>query len=68
MAIVGAAGNVGMVLAEIAADEAGEIVLVGQPRSERFLRPVAEAIYARAFRRARRGIGYLSQEPRSSAS
>jgi predicted amino acid dehydrogenase len=52
---VGAAGNVGAVLAEIAADDVGEIALVGQPRSERFLRPVAEAIYARAFRRARRG-------------
>lgn len=56
MAVVGAAGNVGAVLAEIAADEVGEIVLVGHPRSERFLRPVAEAIYARAFKRAKRGI------------
>jgi predicted amino acid dehydrogenase len=56
MAIVGASGNVGGVLAEIAADEVGEILLVGQPRSERFLLPVAQAIYARAFRRARRGV------------
>jgi len=56
MAVVGAGGNVGAVLAEIAADEAGEIVLVGHARSERFLLPLAHGIYARAFRRFTRGI------------
>ncbi len=55
MAVIGAGGNVGAVFAEIAADEAGHIVLVGQARAERFLLPVAHAIYARAFRRMRRG-------------
>ena len=56
MAIVGAGGNVGAVLAEIAADHAGEILLVGQSRSERFLLPIVHGIYARAFRRFARGI------------
>jgi acetylornithine/succinyldiaminopimelate/putrescine aminotransferase/predicted amino acid dehydrogenase len=55
MAIVGAAGNVGAVLAEIAADDVGEIVLVSRPGAERFVLPVAHTIYARALKRLRRG-------------
>jgi acetylornithine/succinyldiaminopimelate/putrescine aminotransferase/predicted amino acid dehydrogenase len=55
MAVVGAAGNLGAVLAEIAADDVGEIVLVGRPGAERFLLPVAHAIYERAFKRLKRG-------------
>ena len=55
MAVVGAAGNVGAVLAEIAADEVGQILLLGRQRAERFLLPTAYAIYVRALRRLKRG-------------
>ena len=55
LGVVGAAGNVGAILAEIAADEVGQIELIGRPGSERFLLPVAQAIYARAFSRLKRG-------------
>jgi acetylornithine/succinyldiaminopimelate/putrescine aminotransferase/predicted amino acid dehydrogenase len=51
LGVVGAAGNVGASMAELAADEVGEVLLIGRGGSERFLRPVAKRIYAVAFQR-----------------
>ncbi|HEU5055057.1 MAG TPA: hypothetical protein VFU21_00970, partial [Kofleriaceae bacterium] len=42
--VVGAAGNIGRALAEVAADWADEIVLVGRPGAERRLREAAAAL------------------------
>lgn len=52
LGVVGAAGNIGRVLAEVAADWADEILLVGRPGAERRLREAAEVISANAGRRA----------------
>ena len=52
LGVVGAAGNIGRVLAEVAADWADEIILVGRPGAERRLREAADALYASAARRA----------------
>ncbi|TNE92408.1 MAG: aminotransferase class III-fold pyridoxal phosphate-dependent enzyme [Deltaproteobacteria bacterium] len=55
MGIVGAAGNIGAVLADVAADEVDEIVLVGRQRRSRRLDRVVARIYASAQARAREG-------------
>jgi acetylornithine/succinyldiaminopimelate/putrescine aminotransferase/predicted amino acid dehydrogenase len=52
LGVVGAIGNIGRVLAEVAADWVDEIVLVGRPGAERRLRDAAAAIYASSARRA----------------
>ncbi len=52
LGVVGAAGNIGRVLAEVAADWADEIVLLGRPGAERRLREAADTLYANAARRA----------------
>ena len=52
LGVVGAIGNIGRVLAEVAADWVDEIVLVGRPGAERRLREAAAAIYASCARRA----------------
>ncbi len=52
LGVVGAAGNIGRVLAEVAADWADEIVLLGRPGAERRLRDAADVIVASAGRRA----------------
>ena len=52
LGVVGAAGNIGRVLAEVAADWADEIVLLGRPGAERRLREAADTLYANASRRA----------------
>lgn len=48
--VVGAAGNIGRVLAEVAADWADEIVLVGRPGAERRLADAAGQIATHAIR------------------
>jgi predicted amino acid dehydrogenase len=50
LGVVGAAGNIGAVMAEVAADQADEVVLVGRKGTLPRLEPVARAI------RASRGI------------
>ncbi len=45
LGVVGAIGNIGRVLAEVAADWVDEIVLVGRPGAERRLRDAAAAIH-----------------------
>jgi acetylornithine/succinyldiaminopimelate/putrescine aminotransferase/predicted amino acid dehydrogenase len=52
LGVVGAIGNIGRVLAEVAADWADEIVLVGRPGGERRLREAAAAVYASSARRS----------------
>jgi predicted amino acid dehydrogenase len=52
LGVVGAMGNIGRVLAEVAADWVDQIVLVGRPGAERRLREAAAAIYAASARRA----------------
>jgi acetylornithine/succinyldiaminopimelate/putrescine aminotransferase/predicted amino acid dehydrogenase len=52
LGVVGAMGNIGRVLAEVASDWVDEIVLVGRPGAERRLREAAAAIYAASARRA----------------
>ena len=52
LGVVGAMGNIGRVLAEVAADWVDEIVLVGRPGAERRLREAAASIYASSARRA----------------
>jgi acetylornithine/succinyldiaminopimelate/putrescine aminotransferase/predicted amino acid dehydrogenase len=52
LGVVGAIGNIGRVLAEVAADWVDEIVLIGRPGAERRLREAAAAIYASSARRA----------------
>jgi acetylornithine/succinyldiaminopimelate/putrescine aminotransferase/predicted amino acid dehydrogenase len=51
LGVVGAIGNIGRVLAEVAADWVDEIVLIGRPGAERRLREAAAAIYASSARR-----------------
>jgi acetylornithine/succinyldiaminopimelate/putrescine aminotransferase/predicted amino acid dehydrogenase len=52
LGVVGAAGNIGRVLAEVAADWVDEIVLVGRPGAERRLRDAAAHLVASATRGA----------------
>ena len=52
LGVVGAIGNIGRVLAEVAADWVDEIVLVGRPGAERRLRDAAAAIGAASAGRA----------------
>ena len=52
LGVVGAIGNIGRVLAEVAADWVDQIVLIGRPGAERRLAAAAAAIYASAARRA----------------
>ena len=59
--VVGGAGNIGMVLAEVGADQADAIVLVGRERATRRLQALASRIYAFAWQqfctgRAHQGI------------
>jgi len=49
LGVVGAAGNVGAALAELATDEVGQILLIGRKDVNRFLRPIAQRIYASAL-------------------
>ncbi len=44
LGVVGAAGNIGAVLAEVAAEAVDELVLVGQPRAQRRLERTRDAI------------------------
>lgn len=53
--IVGAAGNIGRMLAELVAEEVSEIVLVGRPQAESRLERVAEGLLAQSWQRARAG-------------
>jgi acetylornithine/succinyldiaminopimelate/putrescine aminotransferase/predicted amino acid dehydrogenase len=55
MGVVGASGNVGAAIAELAADDVGRLLLIGRPGAERFLRPVAERICAAACDRVLAG-------------
>jgi acetylornithine/succinyldiaminopimelate/putrescine aminotransferase/predicted amino acid dehydrogenase len=52
LGVVGAVGNIGRVLAEVAADWVQEIVLVGRPGAERRLREAARSLHENAARRA----------------
>lgn len=52
LGVVGAAGNIGRVLAEVAADWVHEIILVGRPGAERRLREAAASLHDSAARRA----------------
>jgi acetylornithine/succinyldiaminopimelate/putrescine aminotransferase/predicted amino acid dehydrogenase len=62
LGVLGAAGNLGKVLAEVAADEVTQLVLVGRPGTEQRLVRVAEGICADVWLRQieRGGIGALS--------
>lgn len=51
LGVLGAAGNLGKVLAEVAADEVSQLVLVGRPGTEQRLLRVAEMICADVWRR-----------------
>jgi predicted amino acid dehydrogenase len=55
LGVVGGAGNIGAVLAEVAADRVPEIVLIGRPAAESRLADTAAAIYESALRRFARG-------------
>jgi len=55
LGVVGGAGNVGAALAELGADEVGKILLIGRRDVNRFLRPVAQRIYASALQRVAEG-------------
>src|SRR5690606_20966550 len=50
LGVVGAAGNIGRVLAEIAADWVDEVVLIGRPGADRRLRDAAQHLAAAAAR------------------
>lgn len=52
LGVVGAAGNIGRVLAEVAADEVDEIVLVGRKRALRRLHHTAALLYSNVIRQA----------------
>ena len=53
--VLGAAGNIGRALAEIEAETAGALVLVGRPGTRRRLERLAAQLCAAAWRRARAG-------------
>ncbi|MBU8897142.1 aminotransferase class III-fold pyridoxal phosphate-dependent enzyme [Corallococcus sp. M34] len=55
LGIVGATGNIGAAMGEIAAESVGELILFGRPGAQRYLEPVAAAIYASELRRLLRG-------------
>jgi acetylornithine/succinyldiaminopimelate/putrescine aminotransferase/predicted amino acid dehydrogenase len=55
LGIVGAAGNVGAALAELAADDVGSILLVARKNAGRLMAPVVKRIYAAAFQQVREG-------------
>jgi acetylornithine/succinyldiaminopimelate/putrescine aminotransferase/predicted amino acid dehydrogenase len=55
LGVVGGAGNLGAVLAEVAADRVPEIVLIGRPAAESRLADTAASIYESALRRLARG-------------
>jgi acetylornithine/succinyldiaminopimelate/putrescine aminotransferase/predicted amino acid dehydrogenase len=44
LGLVGAMGNVGAAIAELAADAFGRLILIGRPGAERFLTPIAKRI------------------------
>ncbi|HZV00454.1 MAG TPA: hypothetical protein VFF73_27320, partial [Planctomycetota bacterium] len=52
--VLGATGNIGAVLAEVAADHAADIVLVGRPGARRRLERVAGEVYFGAWKRLTR--------------
>lgn len=54
LGVVGGAGNIGSVLAEVAADRVGDIVLVGRAGAARRLEHVAGEIYFGAWKRLTR--------------
>jgi acetylornithine/succinyldiaminopimelate/putrescine aminotransferase/predicted amino acid dehydrogenase len=56
LGILGAAGNIGAALAELAAERVKELVLVGRQGAARLLEPVVDAIYAAEFRRLAAGV------------
>ena len=51
LGVLGAAGNIGLVMAEVAADHVGDIVLVGRPGAVRRLEHAAAEIYFGAWKR-----------------
>jgi acetylornithine/succinyldiaminopimelate/putrescine aminotransferase/predicted amino acid dehydrogenase len=65
--IVGALGNIGRVLAEIEADRAASLLLVGRPGGERRLLHLADELYERAWGRLHGGMepGTLGAELRA---
>ena len=52
--VLGAAGNIGQVLAEVAADKAEDVLLVGRPGAERRLERVVAEVYFGAWKRLTR--------------
>lgn len=50
LGVVGGAGNIGTVLAQLAAERVDRITLVGRPRAEARLRRTAAAIYGHVYR------------------
>lgn len=68
--VVGAAGNIGAVMASLGARHVQRVVLFGRPGTERFLRAVADGVYADIARRLARaedvgGIGEIIARSRS---
>jgi predicted amino acid dehydrogenase len=55
LGVLGAAGNIGAALAELAAERVGQLMLVGRQGVARLVEPVVDAIYAAEFRRLRQG-------------
>lgn len=55
LAVIGATGNIGRALAEVAADSIREIVLVGRQGSEHRLARIARQVYGSALARRRTG-------------
>jgi acetylornithine/succinyldiaminopimelate/putrescine aminotransferase/predicted amino acid dehydrogenase len=51
LGVLGAAGNIGAALAELAAEHVAELLLIGRHGAARLLVPVVDAIYASEFRR-----------------
>ena len=54
LGVLGATGNIGAVLAEVAADHAAEILLVGRPGARKRLERVAGEVYFGAWKRLTR--------------
>lgn len=54
LGVLGAAGNIGQVLAEVAADKAEDVLLVGRPGAERRLERVVAEVYFGAWKRLTR--------------
>jgi predicted amino acid dehydrogenase len=53
--VVGAAGNIGSVVAEMMAESAERVILIGHRGMRRFLEPVVDSLYARALDQIQRG-------------